>query len=126
MVEITERKGPATRDGFESAPASRDREAARKRVEKKHKFVGDVVAYVVINLFLIGLWAATGFGYFWPGWVLGGWGVLLLLDGWNAYYRRPITEEEIDAELRAGRGEVPVEATQDRGVQVTRRDEHSI
>jgi len=104
MAEIIEREDLASPDRSESAPATREREAARKRVEKKHKFRGDAVAYVVINLFLIGLWAATGFGYFWPGWVLAGWGVLLILDAWNVYCRRPITEEEIDKELRAGRG----------------------
>jgi fatty acid desaturase len=76
-----------------------DREQARKRVEKKHKLRGDVVAYVLINMFLIGVWAVTGAGYFWPGWVLAGWGVLLLLDAWNAYYRRPITDDEIDEEM---------------------------
>ena len=62
-----------------------------------------MVAYLVVNLFLIGLWAATGFGYFWPGWVLAGWGVLLVLDAWNVYYRRPITEDEIDEEVRSRR-----------------------
>ena len=76
-----------------------DRDRARKRVEKKHKLRGDVVAYVVINVFLIGIWAVTGAGYFWPGWVLAGWGVMLLLDAWNAYFRRPITEHEIDEEM---------------------------
>lgn len=76
-----------------------DREQARKRVEKKHKFRGDVVAYVIINAFLIGVWAFTGAGYFWPGWVLAGWGVMLLLDAWNLYFRRPITEAEIDEEM---------------------------
>jgi len=80
-----------------------DREQARKRVEKKHKFHGDLVGYVVINLFLIGLWAVSGAGYFWPGWVLAGWGVLLLLDAWNAYFRRPITEQEIDEEMKRRR-----------------------
>ena len=80
-----------------------DREQARKRVEKKHKFRGDVVAYVIVNLFLIGTWAVTGAGYFWPGWVLAGWGVLLLLDAWNLYFRRPITESEIDEEIRRRR-----------------------
>jgi fatty acid desaturase len=80
-----------------------EREQARKRVEKKHKFRGDVVAYVVINLFLIGIWAVAGAGYFWPGWVLAGWGVLLLLDGWNAYFRHPITEQEIDEEMGRSR-----------------------
>ena len=42
----------------------------------------------------------TGFGYFWPGWVLAGWGVLLLLDVWSVYYRRSLTEDDIDRELR--------------------------
>ena len=36
-----------------------DREQARKRVQRKHKFRGDVVAYVVINAFLIGIWRAV-------------------------------------------------------------------
>jgi fatty acid desaturase len=85
----------------ESVPArSAEYERARKRVERKRKFKGDVVAYVVINAFLIGVWAVTGSGYFWPGWVLGAWGVFLLLDAWNVYYRKPITEEDIERELR--------------------------
>jgi len=80
-----------------------DREQARKRVENKHKFRGDVVAYVIINVLLIGIWVLSGAGYFWPGWVLAGWGVLLLLDAWNLYFRRPITEAEIDEEMRSRR-----------------------
>jgi hypothetical protein len=27
-------------------------------------------------------------------------GVFLALDGWNAYFRRPINEEDIQAEMR--------------------------
>ena len=42
------------------------RESARKRFEAKRGFVSDVVAYVVVNAFLIGVWAFTGAGYFWP------------------------------------------------------------
>ncbi|RPI23472.1 MAG: hypothetical protein EHM57_03930 [Actinobacteria bacterium] len=84
--------------GRESA-TSPEYELARKRVEKKRKYRGDLVAYVVINAFLIGVWAASGFGYFWPGWVLAGWGVLLLLEGWNLYYRQPISDDDIVREL---------------------------
>ncbi len=73
--------------------------AARKRVERKRKFRADIAAYVVINACLIGAWAATGFGYFWPGWVLAGWGVALALDAWNVYFQKPITAEEIQREL---------------------------
>jgi hypothetical protein len=80
-----------------------DHERARARVMKKRKFSGDVIAYVVINAFLTGVWALSGFGYFWPVWVLAGWGVLLLLDGWNAHYRRDVTEEDIQREIHDGR-----------------------
>jgi fatty acid desaturase len=77
-----------------------DYEQARARVIRKRKFRGDVVAYIVINAFLVGIWAVTGFGYFWPGWVLAGWGVLLVLDGWDAYYRHDVTEDDIQREMR--------------------------
>ncbi len=74
---------------------------ARKHVERKRKFRADLVAYVVINAFLIGAWMVTGFGYFWPGWVLAGWGMFLLLDAWQLRYHQPITEEDIDNELQS-------------------------
>lgn len=84
----------------ESSWTTSEREWARKRVERKRKLRGDFAAYVVINGFLIGTWAVTGAGYFWPGWVIAAWGVLLLLDVWGVYYRRPLTEADIDRELR--------------------------
>ena len=83
-----------------AAASSSEYERARRRVEKKRKFFGDLAAYLLINAFLIGAWAVTGFGYFWPGWVLGGWGVLLALDAWNVLYRRPVTDADVEAELR--------------------------
>jgi len=97
-----DRQSGTTRDSGESqsSASGTERQWARKRVEKKHKFRADVVAYVVINAFLIGVWAVTGAGYFWPGWVLAGWGVGLVLDAWNIYFRRGITEADIDRELR--------------------------
>ena len=80
------------------------REQARKLLEGRRKFRADLFAYLVVNIFLLGAWAVTGGGYFWPGWVLAGWGVLLLLDYWNVYQRPPITEQDIDEQLRRGRG----------------------
>ena len=97
MVGTSEQERSAT------SPVDTNRDRARARVEKKHKLRADVVAYVLINLALVAAWAATGFGYFWPGWVLGFWAVFLLLDAWNVYYRRPVTEEEVDEELHRAR-----------------------
>jgi fatty acid desaturase len=86
-----------------AVPRSTEYEEARRRVEKRRKFRADLVAYVVINAGLVAVWAATGFGYFWPGWVLGGWGVLLLLDAWNTFYRRTVTESDVEEELTRSR-----------------------
>lgn len=80
---------------------STDYERARARVLRKRKFGSDLVAYVLINAFLVGIWAVNGMGTFWPGWVLAGWGVLLVLDGWDAY-RRDVTEEDIQREMHKG------------------------
>jgi hypothetical protein len=73
----------------------------RKQVERKRRFWGGVVTYMVINAFLIGAWAVRGFGYFRPGWVLAGWGMPIVLDAWNVYFRGPLTEDDIDRELRS-------------------------
>ena len=78
-------------------------EKARARALRKRKFRGDLAAYVVINLFLIGIWALSGFGYFWPGWVLAAWGMFLVLDAWEVFYRRDVTEEDIQRELHRSR-----------------------
>lgn len=75
-------------------------EWARKRIMKRHKLRVDIAAYVVINIFLVAVWAFSGKGYFWPGWVMAGWGVLLLLDAWNLYDQKPITQDDLDHELR--------------------------
>jgi 2TM domain len=73
---------------------------ARKRVSDRRDFGSHVVAYVVVNAFLILIWAVTGAGYFWPVWVLGGWGIGLVLHAWEAFVRRPVTDADVEAELR--------------------------
>ena len=76
------------------------RQLARVRLEKKRRLIGDIVAYVVINAFLVGVWAVAGFGYFWPAWVMAGWGVFLALAVWDVYFRAPISEADVAAEMK--------------------------
>lgn len=41
----------------------------------RQSFKIHLTLYVLVNLFLIGIWAASGGGYFWPVWVILGWGI---------------------------------------------------
>jgi len=83
-----------------TAASGPTRDAARKRLEAKRGFASNVVAYVVINGFMIAVWAITGGGYFWPAWLLGGWGVALTMHAFDVFGRQPITEADIDEEVR--------------------------
>ena len=80
-----------------------ERDAARRRVQARRDFGSHLVAYVVINAFLIAVWAVTGAGYFWPIWVICGWGIGLVLHAWDVFFRKPVTEADIDAELNRRR-----------------------
>ncbi len=47
----------------------------RSYVRKLRRFYTDVLIYGVVNLGLILIWAISGGGYFWPIWVIIGWGI---------------------------------------------------
>jgi 2TM domain len=76
------------------------RALAVKRVKEKRDFWQHLVAYVVVNAALIGIWALGGGGYFWPGWVLFGWGIGIVFHAWNTFFTHPITEADIERETR--------------------------
>ena len=85
---------------METSPSSvSEREQARKRLQERRDFGSHLFAYVVVNAFLIGVWAMTGAGFFWPAWVLGCWGAGLVLHAWEVFFHRPITEADVDAEV---------------------------
>ena len=72
---------------------------ARKRVTDRREFGSHAVVYAVVNGFLILVWAATGGGYFWPAWIAGCWAIGLVLHAWDAFFRRPVTDADVEAEL---------------------------
>ena len=69
----------------------------------RRDFGAHVVTFVVVNAFLVFIWWFTGAGYFWPAWVLGGWGIGLVLHTWDTFLRRPVTDADVEAELHRRR-----------------------
>ncbi len=75
------------------------RDEAVQQIKRRREFWQDLVSYVIVNAALIGVWAITGAGYFWPGWILGGWGIGLLFHAWATFGQKPIREDEIRREM---------------------------
>jgi hypothetical protein len=91
--------GSGEMSGLETLPDEPATKAARKRVEKRRGLQGGLVAYVVVNAGLVAIWALSGGGYFWPGWVMGLWGIGMILGFWD-YTRKPVTDADVEAEVR--------------------------
>ncbi|MGZ4385032.1 MAG: 2TM domain-containing protein [Gaiellaceae bacterium] len=107
-----------TPESSEAAPGAEEesrelREAAVASLKRKRRFVQDAYGYVTVNGVLWLIWALTdrssGGSMPWPAWVSAVWGFLLAMDAWRAFgpwprsLHRPITEADIEREIRRSR-----------------------
>jgi hypothetical protein len=78
--------------------ARRDR--AVQELKKRRDFRGHVLVYVLFNAFLVMIWAITDpHAFFWPVFIIGIWGIGVVMNAWDVYRRREFTEEEIRHEI---------------------------
>lgn len=95
------------------------RELAVKQLERKRRFRMHAISYAVVCVVLIVIWAITeyhnaggwptsGFSqsssipHEWNIWIIYpvlGFGLILGIDAWNTFGRKPITEREIQREM---------------------------
>ena len=78
------------------------RAKAEKRVKQRIELLQHIGTYVIINGFLVIVWALTGAGYPWFLWVMAGWGIGLAfhLFGYLAGYRGEATKDRmVDKEI---------------------------
>jgi len=86
-------------------PAGEDlREAALERVKKRRDFHAHLLVYTLVNGLVLLIWALTGSGFPWPLIVMGFWGVGLIMNAYDVYGRKPISEDEIQREIQRLRG----------------------
>ena len=74
------------------------RDRAITRVKKKRDLAAHVLVYVLVNGFLVAVWAVTGRHFFWPVFPLAGWGIGLVMNVWDVF-RAEVTEESIQREI---------------------------
>jgi hypothetical protein len=78
------------------------RESAIKRLKAKSDFRTSLIAYVLVNSFLVVVWVLGDGGTFWPIFPIAGWGLGLAFQAWNAYGLRPVSEADIRREMERG------------------------
>jgi hypothetical protein len=77
------------------------RERAIKRLKKRRDFAGHVLVYLLVNTFLVAIWALTSHdGFFWPIFPIGGWGIGLIMNAWDVLRGDEFDEEAIREEMR--------------------------
>jgi uncharacterized membrane protein len=81
------------------------RERALRRLKKQRDFRIHLLMYVMVNAFLVAVWAATGADFFWPIFPMVGWGVGVVANAYDAYGRDVPSESQINREMEKLRGD---------------------
>jgi hypothetical protein len=81
------------------------REQALKRIGERRGFYTLLAVYVIVNVALVGYWFMSGQGYFWPGWVIFGWGIGVAIQGFRVLVAPgDPSEAEVQREMDKMRG----------------------
>ena len=87
-------------DTREQAP----RDKAVRQLKKRRDFRGHLLICVLVNAFLVVIWAVPDLhGFFWPVFPIGIWGSLAVLNGRDIFWRPTITGHDIQHEMSASK-----------------------
>lgn len=84
----------------ETARDTELREQAVKRLKKRRDFRGHLLVYTLVNAFLVVIWAVTSSGgFFWPIFLIVGWGIGVIMNAWDVYFGEDFSEDDIEKEI---------------------------
>jgi 2TM domain len=76
------------------------RDQALKRLKKRRDFHGHLLIYLLMNTFLVVIWAVTmPSGFFWPVFIIVGWGIGVVMNAWDVYLAEDFDEHRIEREM---------------------------
>jgi hypothetical protein len=76
------------------------RERAINRLKKKRGLQAHVLVYLMVNAFVVALWAVNdSAGFFWPIFWIVGWGIGLVMNAWDVYRGDDFDEDQIRREI---------------------------
>ncbi len=79
------------------------REQALQRLKKRRDFKAHLFIYVLVNVVVWTIWTIVGVishsWWPWPVFITLGWGIGVVMNAWDVYARKPITEAELQREI---------------------------
>jgi hypothetical protein len=77
------------------------RDRAMKQLKKRRDLGVHVLMYVTVNAFLVTVWAVTigPDGFFWPVFVMAGWGIGLIANVYDVFFANDFSEGQIRREM---------------------------
>jgi 2TM domain-containing protein len=81
-------------------PEDDRRQQAIERLKKKRDFHAHLLSYVMVNAFTVTIWALTGAHFFWPVFLMLGWGIGLVFHARDVYWGDVYTEDQIQREMQ--------------------------
>ena len=75
------------------------RERAVKQLKKRRDFFGHLLVYVMVNTFIVVIWAVTSAGFFWPIFPMVGWGIGVVMNAWDVWRTDEFSDDQIAREI---------------------------
>lgn len=76
------------------------RARAVQRLRKRRDFRAHLFAYVMVNGFLVVIWAVTTpDGYFWPIWPMAAWAIGVAFNAWDVLFGDESQEDAVRREM---------------------------
>lgn len=75
------------------------RQVALGRLKKQQDFWLHLMIYLMVNGFLVVIWAMTGVPFFWPVFPIFGWGIGVAANAWDVFLRHEPTEAQLQREM---------------------------
>ena len=77
------------------------RDRAVRRLKKRRDFFAHLLVYVLVNTFIVIIWAVTSpDGFFWPIFPMVGWGIGVVMNAWDVWRGDEFSEEDIAREIQ--------------------------
>jgi uncharacterized ion transporter superfamily protein YfcC len=76
------------------------RNRAVQRLKKRRDFFAHLLFYIMVNTFIVIIWAVTSNGFFWPIFPMAGWGIGVVMNAWDVWRNDEFSEEDIAREIQ--------------------------